>query len=237
MSDVKSSAVSIKDEFELREKRLKLVYKILYVVVAVWVASFVSMATVKTDEKIVLPMYSFLLSVSCVYIIAIVKYALSEFACMRIEGKASDYERRTADTSYVNIWQRATLPLLVGAITTVYFVLLLEECYTKEYMAVVFPVFAGFAVIASVTKLAVQISHTVVNDDRERDNKVATQETAEEPSEEDNTGKNQKKSRKLANWFISNDKVITVIADLVESISSEVVAYSIFSICCLAVIK
>lgn len=32
----------IKAEFELREKRLKLVYKILYVAVALWAALFVS---------------------------------------------------------------------------------------------------------------------------------------------------------------------------------------------------
>lgn len=35
----------IKAEFELREKRLKLVYKILYVAVALWAALFVAYAT------------------------------------------------------------------------------------------------------------------------------------------------------------------------------------------------
>ena len=44
----------IKAEFELREKRLKLVYKILYVAVALWAALFVAYTSAGNN---VFPLY------------------------------------------------------------------------------------------------------------------------------------------------------------------------------------
>ena len=69
----------IKAEFELREKRLKLVYKILYVAVALWAALFVSYAT---TEKSALPLYCGFLSALTAAILNILYYIFGELRCM-----------------------------------------------------------------------------------------------------------------------------------------------------------
>lgn len=74
----------IKAEFELREKRLKLVYKILYVGVALWAALFVAYAT---TEKTVLPLYCGFLSALTAAILNILYYIFGELRCMKIYAR------------------------------------------------------------------------------------------------------------------------------------------------------
>lgn len=107
--------LSTKDEFDLRERRLKLVYKVLYVAAALWAVIILSL----TKEQIttgVVPFYSFLLSSSSVFIIRIIKYALTELRCMRIADKSSIDLKDEAETSYSYIWSLFGLSLAVSGI-------------------------------------------------------------------------------------------------------------------------
>lgn len=63
MSNNEDRKLTKTEYFDLRERRLKLVYKILYVVVAIWIAVLLSVAQ-NTLEKTVVPIYSFMLSAS-----------------------------------------------------------------------------------------------------------------------------------------------------------------------------
>ena len=73
MSNIEDKKLSRTDYFDLREKRLKLVYKILYVVAAIWIAIFISItqSNIKIPE---VPIYAFALSASSMVIIQIIKY-------------------------------------------------------------------------------------------------------------------------------------------------------------------
>lgn len=107
--------LSVKEEFELREKRLKLVYKILYVLAALWIALFISLPSIGLDVEFS-AMYSFLLAVLSCYIISIVKYALRELSCMKISGKSTETEKAYADESFADIWRNCIIILAVGAL-------------------------------------------------------------------------------------------------------------------------
>ena len=100
--------------FELREKRLKLVYKILYAVVAVWIAVFISIGT----ENIVLqiaPVYAFILAASSMLIINIIKYALMEFQCMNVIGNIDESVLKQTEERYDYIWKSFSVILSINA--------------------------------------------------------------------------------------------------------------------------
>ena len=85
MSNNDEKKLGKSEYFELREKRLKLVYRILYVTVAIWVATLISIGTQEMTVDIA-PMYAFLLAASSLFIINIIKYSLMEFRCMKVVG-------------------------------------------------------------------------------------------------------------------------------------------------------
>ncbi len=182
--------LSIEKEFELREKRIKLVYKILYAIVAFWGITFWSLISSDTSKTLV-PIYSFILSVATLYIVSIIKYSLNELSCMRVHDKASEYEKSTTELSFVNIWQNATLPLIIGAIT-MFFNVAYIDCYGQNYFMWLFLIFGILSVLSNITKLICSI-------------------------------KEKKHIVKIISW--------------VDPIFSEVMTYSIFAICCLAVAK
>lgn len=95
--------LSIKDEFELREKRLKLVYRILYVAAALWAATIVAIVQPGVTAQVA-PFYTFLLSSTSVVIIRIIKYALLELRCMRIKRTPNDSTEDEAEIKYGYIW-------------------------------------------------------------------------------------------------------------------------------------
>ena len=101
--------------FELREKRLKLVYKILYVVVAIWIATILGISGTDLVENIA-PVYVFLLSSSSLFIIQIVKYALMEFQCMKVIGNIDDSVLMQTEKRYDNIWKSFSLTLSLNAL-------------------------------------------------------------------------------------------------------------------------
>ena len=103
----------IKAEFELREKRLKLVYKILYVAVALWAALFVSYTT---TEKSALPLYCGFLSALTAAILNILYYIFGELRCMKIYAPAADESKVEADSKFVEIWNSFGLGVSISAL-------------------------------------------------------------------------------------------------------------------------
>ena len=79
MSNNDEKKLGKSEYFELREKRLKLVYRILYVIVAIWIAALISIGTQEMTTEIA-PMYAFLLAASSLLIINIIKYSLMGFS-------------------------------------------------------------------------------------------------------------------------------------------------------------
>ncbi len=96
--------LSKNDYFELREKRLKLVYKILYVVIAVWIASILGING-EGITKGIAPAYTFLLSVTSLFSVKIIKYALMEFRCMKVIGTIDESLLKQTEERYDNIWK------------------------------------------------------------------------------------------------------------------------------------
>ena len=103
----------IKAEFELREKRLKLVYKILYVAVALWAALFVSYTT---TEKSALPLYCGFLSALTAAILNIIYYIFGELRCMKIYTPAADESKVEADSKFVEIWNTFGLGVIISTL-------------------------------------------------------------------------------------------------------------------------
>ena len=114
MNEIKSEVMSLKDEFDLRDKRLKLVYKILYVLAALWLSLFISLTTITLDSKIS-PVYCFFMAVLSLYIINIVKYSMQELSCMRINKKPSEQEKENADMFYTDIWRNSAIIAVTAA--------------------------------------------------------------------------------------------------------------------------
>ena len=103
----------IQQEFDLREKRLKLVYKILYLVAIAWGILLISFMKIETHTESSAG-YCGLLTITSIYLAAIVKYILKELSCMKITEHTPEEESKNVDISYANIWKNA-LKILVGA--------------------------------------------------------------------------------------------------------------------------
>lgn len=149
MTEDKKTLLNVKEEFELREKRLKLVYKILYVLVAVWIALFINVPSVDFNIELS-AMYSFLFAVLSCCIISIVKYALRELSCMKISGDSTATEKAYADESFADIWRNCTVILAMGAALMLPTMCLSDKAYLA-LSAVIF--FLGTFYLAFVTAL------------------------------------------------------------------------------------
>lgn len=101
----------LKDEFELRERRLKLVYRILYIVVAVWAALFVSYASSLSKS---VPLYCGLLSALTTSILNILYYIFYELRCMKIYMSAENAIKELADNRFLEIWDTFGLSLCLS---------------------------------------------------------------------------------------------------------------------------
>ena len=91
--------------FELREKRLKLVYKVLYVVVAIWAAIIICVGNQDMTREAT-PIFAFLLSVSSLIIVIMIRYCIMEFRCMRVIGKIDEKLMEQTEERYDRILQR-----------------------------------------------------------------------------------------------------------------------------------
>lgn len=83
----------IQQEFDLREKRLKLVYKILYLVAIAWGILLISFMKIETHTESSAG-YCGLLTITSIYLAAIVKYILKELSCMKITEYIPEEERK-----------------------------------------------------------------------------------------------------------------------------------------------
>ncbi len=147
----KNNNMPIKDEFELREKRLKLVYRILYVAAILWVAIIYTMTkTIITVD--VASFYVFLLSASSVFIIRIVKYALAELRCMKISEQNSDTVKNEAETRYNYIWSLFGLSLVVHAMLLLINITL-KQVFTTRILLIVFAVCGVILLLFNIVDL------------------------------------------------------------------------------------
>ena len=134
----KKNKLSVKDEFELREKRLKLVYRVLFVAAILWAAVIITLSRTEITT-IVAPFYAFLLSVSSVFIIRVVKYALGELRCMKIIEQADDSTKTDAETSYGYIWSLFGLSLVIHA-ALLLFNVAVGNVFTLKFFLITFAV-------------------------------------------------------------------------------------------------
>ncbi len=109
-----------KDEFELRERRLKLIYKILYLFAAVFLIIFLK-ATKILDEnfseaKNAIPLYSFFLSFLSISLMYIIYYIFSELKCMKINESIKAEDKQQADKDFENIGIVLSISLLFSII-------------------------------------------------------------------------------------------------------------------------
>lgn len=149
MSNNEDKKLSKLDYFELREKRLKLVYKILYVVAAIWIAIFlgISQIDLKNSE---IPIYAFLLSVSSMVIIQIIKYAIMEFRCMKIVGQLNEELMNQTENRYENIWMSFSLILSLGGLALICHFKFVEEISLWAFLIVFLICIAYFTVLSFV---------------------------------------------------------------------------------------
>lgn len=114
MERTDGNRISKAEYFELREKRLKLVYRILYVIVAIWIAVILNISNDGLTKDIV-PAYAFLLAISSLMIIKIIKYALMEFRCMKVVGGVDEDVLKQTEDRYDNIWRSFGVQLAFAA--------------------------------------------------------------------------------------------------------------------------
>jgi len=151
MSNNEERRLNKSEYFELREKRLKLVYKILYVGVAIWIALLLSI-TQTALEKTTIPVYSFLLAASSMVIIQIIKYAIMEFRCMKIIGHLSEALMKQTEDRYENIWVSFSLILSLCGIALLPHYMFAEQANEDVFMAI-FSVCIGYFSVLSIVKL------------------------------------------------------------------------------------
>lgn len=147
MSNNEDKKLGKLDYFELREKRLKLVYKILYVVAAIWIAIFlgISQIDLKNSE---IPIYAFLLSVSSMVIIQIIKYAIMEFRCMKIVGQLNEELMNQTESRYENIWMSFSLILSFGGLALICHFKFVEEISIMAFLIVFLICMTYFTVLS-----------------------------------------------------------------------------------------
>lgn len=150
MSNNEDTKLSKSGYFDLRERRLKLVYKILYVVVAIWIAVLLSVAQ-NTLEKSVIPIYSFMLSASSMVIIQIIKYAIMEFRCMKVIGSLEKDLLEQTENRYDNIWKSFSLILSLCGLALMLHYKFVEQASAIFFM-VVFSIGIGYFTIVSLVK-------------------------------------------------------------------------------------
>lgn len=133
--------------FELREKRLKLVYKILYVVVAIWAAIIICVGNQDMTREAT-PIFAFLLSVSSLIIVIMIRYCIMEFRCMRVIGKIDEKLMEQTEERYDRIW-RCFAPILSVSAFLMFVMVMFPQLMTDSVLLPVFGVCTFYFLIAS----------------------------------------------------------------------------------------
>ena len=151
MSNNDEKQLGKSEYFELREKRLKLVYRILYVIVAIWIAVLISIGTQEMTTEIA-PMYAFLLAASSLLIINIIKYSLMEFRCMKVVGNIEESLLKQTEERYDNIWKSFSVILSLNALFMLLH-MLFSSVFNTETLTVIFCVFILYFLVWSFIEL------------------------------------------------------------------------------------
>lgn len=115
--------MSLEQEFDLRERRLKLVYKILYVVAIGWGTIFLSYIKVSPATN---PIYCCILTIFTTVIINILYFIFNEFRCMKIFGTVEDATKNTAELKFLGIWNSFPISICVSILLTIINIFILE---------------------------------------------------------------------------------------------------------------
>lgn len=116
--------ISLEQEFDLRERRLKLVYKILYVVAIGWGTIFLSYIKVSPATN---PIYCCILTIFTTVIINILYFIFNEFRCMKIFGTVEDFTKNTAELKFLGIWNSFPFSVLISILLTIINIFALEK--------------------------------------------------------------------------------------------------------------
>lgn len=128
-----SNNLSIEKEFELRERRLKLVYKILYIAGIAWASLFFSYAN---NVGIVTPVFCGLLAVFTTAILNILSFVFGELKCMRIYSEAKKQEKEYADNKFSEIWNMFSLSMCFSVLLVILNILFAK--YAKWFIVICF---------------------------------------------------------------------------------------------------
>lgn len=137
--------------FELREKRLKLVYKVLYAVVAIWVASIICVGGQDMTRKAA-PIFAFLLAVSSLITIIMIRYCIMEFRCMRIIGKIDETLMEQTEERYDRIW-RSFAPILSVSAFLMFLMVMFPRFMTDSVLLPVFGACTVYFLIVSNVRM------------------------------------------------------------------------------------
>ena len=123
--------LSLEKEFELREKRLNLVYKVLYVAAAIWISVFNILMKRNVETMIV---SCGLVSMVTVFIGAILRYVSAELRCLKIYQVDSDEQQKSVEDRYQEIWTILAISACASAMLMLLGSALLEYITTDMIM-------------------------------------------------------------------------------------------------------
>jgi hypothetical protein len=132
-SITKPDEINVKAEFDLREKRLGLVYKILYVSAAVWISLMLSF--VKNIDFNNAPVYCALLSLTTVFIICIGRYVFGELRCLQVSSVVDKKLKETADKRFSDIWNSIGFYAILAGIF-MYVQTLFPTIFTRTFVMI-----------------------------------------------------------------------------------------------------
>lgn len=142
------NALTLEEEFDLRERRLKLIYKILYVVAVGLGVIFVSYAEQPTRNS---PIYCGILAVLVSFLVNLLSFIFSEFRCIKICGKTDNETKNNAEQNFSCIWNSLAKSALVSLILTIVNILLIQ--YTSLPISewfVAFPIGIALGILSIV---------------------------------------------------------------------------------------
>lgn len=126
-------SLSKSEYFELREKRLKMVYKILYAVIVIWIAILFNLSQNKLEKSSV-PVCAFMLSSLSMMIIQMIKYAIMELRCLKINGSLSNDLVQQTENRYDNIWKFFSFILSLCGVLFVLHVKLIQKVIYSHFL-------------------------------------------------------------------------------------------------------
>ena len=142
--------------FELREKRLRLVYKVLYAIVAIWVASIISIGG-QDMTRDAAPIFAFLLAVSSLITIIMIRYCIIEFRCMRVIGKIDETLMEQTEERYDRIW-RSFAPILSVSAFLMFLMVMFPWFMTDSVLLPVFGACTVYFLIVSNIRMYLNVT-------------------------------------------------------------------------------